>query len=1047
MVLRSIVGFETAWKESALEELFPHLATVNFPTELRDPAPGYKGGKALAIGGKDQCEFYGSSPYEFGSGEGAAIYTSCWVNLKVKSTGVFANSGEIRIGFQGNPLPQLAGQLLIRPENFFAGAGVNPIKLYWQGNSVWDMDIDGSLDPDTWNHIEIKVSSPDHNGTIEVRVNGFVVFQRTNAGTEYFAGESRIYRAVLGAYSHVIELSGDEEADNHHAWIDHYMVWNSEGGTSAVKDWLGPKVVESLYPISSVQADHTAIGNSPPPGDTNHGVLDDGRTGELDITDYVATDSTKTDLDLYKLSSPTFVGGDLTSVAIEASVESDDVGALPFSTVVANKYLDATSIVDQTSGTLSDETVIHEMGVDPFAPLERLNSFKVTEMSFGHGDETGLLGDATPNVYLILLDDILLENLAMFDSINPHAIKQDYTADGAADDPTNAVSQIYIQAPNLQWLADNGVTFLNTYAQPVCSPTRSSILTGSRPFDGHGCGTVVKEDVHDYPTYMQVGDYPGTTPTPLPHLLKPSGIQSAMVGKWHLSQAMNSELNASEAAYFNWRPFISGIDGAGWRHIPEWAGFDFYRAVFKNLNTFYTIDSPSNGDYYHYIINRDGIQTEYSDPLNEEMTNPTIAAQYTTKVQMDDAIALKSSLTTPHFMYMPFNTVHGPFSKPPEDDVLTPEFKLTSWPGTGFENTQGMMESFDLHLGRFLDSMTTAEKNNSVIIFSGDNGGDGAILGAIESERTMSEMVQYLVSLGSTRYKGSVYGRGCQTPMIVYAPRFVDTPGRETDALVHISDIYATVADFMNVLVPVHPQQDSISFRNVLENSSVNIDNHVRQEVFCETYSPLGRPLLNSLWNSYPAWSDASVTYNVNDLVRDGDKRWICILTNVSNGSREPSYSSIYWEYQGSLKKLRGYLSKVSAGDYTALGLSEGDYGYYRIIRNTPGVDEMYRTFDDTTALDGDWCEVEPLAIGVGDVNRDTYVVCATRLAELLTGSNPSTGGLDITLADGSLVTIAPNLSGNIEYTDSAGIVQEIEPVGGDIEIDTDSGTITIPLT
>ena len=39
----------------------------------------------------------------------------------------------------------------------------------------------------------------------------------------------------------------------------------------------------------------------------------------------------------------------------------------------------------------------------------------------------------------------------------------------------------YYETPNIQRLAEKGVTFTNAYAHPLCSPTRSALLTGQYP--------------------------------------------------------------------------------------------------------------------------------------------------------------------------------------------------------------------------------------------------------------------------------------------------------------------------------------------------------------------------------------------------------------------------------------------------------------------------------------------------------------------------------------------------------------------------------------
>src|SRR3954469_24734179 len=107
--------------------------------------------------------------------------------------------------------------------------------------------------------------------------------------------------------------------------------------------------------------------------------------------------------------------------------------------------------------------------------------------------------DRPPNVVLILIDDMGYADIAPFGSkIN--------------------------KTPNLQRLADEGMKLTTFYAAPVCSPSRSSIMTGCYPkrvgfpaviFPGSAIGLSAKERT-------------------LPQLLKELGYATEFIGKWHL---------------------------------------------------------------------------------------------------------------------------------------------------------------------------------------------------------------------------------------------------------------------------------------------------------------------------------------------------------------------------------------------------------------------------------------------------------------------------------------------------------------------------------
>ncbi len=106
---------------------------------------------------------------------------------------------------------------------------------------------------------------------------------------------------------------------------------------------------------------------------------------------------------------------------------------------------------------------------------------------------------APPNIVLIVADDLGYGDLGCYGS--------------------------QIQTPNLNLMASQGVQFRNfNSVNPVCSPSRASILTGRY---GVRCGV---------PTVFWPTDTGGlsTTEVTIAQMLKPAGYSTMCVGKWHL---------------------------------------------------------------------------------------------------------------------------------------------------------------------------------------------------------------------------------------------------------------------------------------------------------------------------------------------------------------------------------------------------------------------------------------------------------------------------------------------------------------------------------
>ena len=246
-----------------------------------------------------------------------------------------------------------------------------------------------------------------------------------------------------------------------------------------------------------------------------------------------------------------------------------------------------------------------------------------------------------PNIVLLLIDDL-----------------------GYADCGFNGGKEI--KTPNIDRLAKSGTIIDSHYVQPVCSPTRSTLLTGRYPTHT-GVYTIVSPGA--------AWGLPLAERT-LADALRSAGYRTALTGKWHLGEF--------EKAY-----------------QPNARGFDHQYGHFFGMLDYYTHERMNKLDWY-----RNG------EPLKEE--------GYTTHLITKEACKVIESgdKSKPLFLYLPFNGVHAPFQVP--DNYLKPYAALKG----NRQKLAGMLAAVDEAIGRIEAALKEAGMlENTLIVFSSDNGG------------------------------------------------------------------------------------------------------------------------------------------------------------------------------------------------------------------------------------------------------------------------------------------------------------------------------------
>ncbi|MGI9455759.1 MAG: sulfatase [Aeoliella sp.] len=332
------------------------------------------------------------------------------------------------------------------------------------------------------------------------------------------------------------------------------------------------------------------------------------------------------------------------------------------------------------------------------------------------------------------------------------------------------------ETPHFDELCERGMRFTHAYsACTVCSPSRAAILTGQYPgrtnltdwIPGHGRANA-KLNIPDWHRQM---DHRHTT---LAEALQQDGYRTAFVGKWHLVPIEKQGPGA-----------VSSEDQK--RHYPEHHGFDV------NIGGREWGQPKGRGKYFY--------------PFDMPGLNEGESGEYLTDRLTDEAIAyLDQQSDKPFLLYMSYYTVHGPvMGKKPDVEYF--QGKRRENPSTASKEKNAaayaaMHRSLDLSVGRVLAKIEAmGEKENTVVIFTGDNGGD------------------YNSACGGLRgFKGHAFEGGTREPTCVVWPG-VTEPGAVSTTPIIGMDFYPTMLEIANLQSRPEQHVDGKSLVPLLEQS------------------------------------------------------------------------------------------------------------------------------------------------------------------------------------------------------------------------------------
>ena len=354
--------------------------------------------------------------------------------------------------------------------------------------------------------------------------------------------------------------------------------------------------------------------------------------------------------------------------------------------------------------------------------------------------------------------------------------------------------------PNIEKIANKGLSFTHAYTQPNCAPSRAAMLSGQYPARvNNGVYIVgnlnrnkkpgITKEQAQFKGPNQRQDVASEAVT-IAEALKKNGYNTAHIGKYHVGG------HSGESTMPENQGFDINIGGYTQGHQPTCfakKGKDGWQFTKLGRGDFDRFGEPYTESYvekFHISKSQIGKPKHVCDALADAM---------------EETVQSLAAKPEPFYLQLHAYAVHGPVQSRPDlkDAAMSRGSKQT--------NLAGFISGMDAVLGRLLDSLDDPDQNgdtsdsiakNTLILFTSDNGG------------THGD------NLPLRGVKGMFTEGGIRVPLIAYWPGIIPA-NTVSDRMVHGIDFYPTLLEVAgNTWLPSqkkHPL-DGESFADILFN-------------------------------------------------------------------------------------------------------------------------------------------------------------------------------------------------------------------------------------
>jgi arylsulfatase A-like enzyme len=315
-----------------------------------------------------------------------------------------------------------------------------------------------------------------------------------------------------------------------------------------------------------------------------------------------------------------------------------------------------------------------------------------------------------------------------------------------------------VKTPHIDKFAREGIQFDRFYTNPMCAPTRASIMTGRYPYRT-GIIHTSRGGAKMHGDEITVAEY-----------LNDAGYATGLFGKWHLGDN------------YPMRPQDQGFSETLW---------------FKSGRIGQVPDYPNT--YFNPMLYQNGEKVQTDGYCSDVFTDATI-----------EFIEKQTTSKKPFFVYLPYNAAHRAnrdvVGELVDEKYSDPYKKMGCSDETA--DVYGMATNIDENFGRLIEKLDELDlRNNTILIFTTEDGPGQEYNAGLRSGEG-DEL--------SGCDAGAVYDGDIRVPFIIRWPDRLKA-GRRIEQIASHIDILPTLLDAAGQKMPEQPVIDGKSLLPLLD--------------------------------------------------------------------------------------------------------------------------------------------------------------------------------------------------------------------------------------